>query len=213
MKYIKYFFVGSLVLLVGYLSLFGRPPQIFNSHTVAAEEISADTDMPLVVRFPGGMLEAASILGSRSFIGATDPTVLGQELPFCRERSSWIARYKITYRLRLSEKWPMRFQNGTLFIRVPELEPNLPVAIDTASLVQSGREKCFLMLELGTRERVLRRISADLKIRAESFAAKEMARQSARKTVSEFVRVWAFNQSDHPEVPPDAKIKVLFPGE
>ena len=69
------------------------------------------------------------------------------------------------------------------------------------------------MVDLGTRDRVLRRISGDLKVLAERPETKRFAREAARKTMGEFLRTWAFNQKDYPSVPIDAELRILFPGE
>jgi hypothetical protein len=188
-------------------------PRFFASNLVASEERSADSAFPVVIRIKGGMLEVASVTNKRYFSGSTDPEIFGFPLSICRETAGWYASYKITYRVRLGEKWQVRYDNNRIIARVPELEPSLPVAIDTNSLAKGGTDKCWIMSDLGTKDRVLRRISADLKKEAEGPKTKLFAREFANKTIREFLRTWAFNQKDYPNVPADSDIRVMFPGE
>lgn len=210
----------ALVLVVGVSAFFALPivlaklvPDLFGSKDAPNEGRSADTNFPVVVRLKGGMLEVASVTGTRAFPRATDPVILGKSIRYCREKATWIAPYKITYRLKLGERWPLRYYDGTLIARVPELEPSLPVAFQSDQLQSGPAESCWFMPDQGTRDRALRSITPELEKIATSQGAKNFARESARKTVAEFMRIWAFNQSTYPALSPDTKIKVIFPGE
>ncbi|GLI99778.1 hypothetical protein [Sphingobium sp. BS19] len=208
------------VLAIGVIALLALPfaisrlvPDLFSSKDVPAEGQSSDVDFPVVVRIKGGMLEVASVTSIRSFPKSSDPTVLGQAIPYCREKASWDAPYKITYRLRLGERWPLRYYDGTLIARVPDLDPSLPVAFNSAKLRKGAEESCWFMPDRGTRDRALKSISPELEKLAKSQKMKDFARESARKTVTEFLRTWAFSQTDYGDLPPDTRIKVIFPGE
>lgn len=179
----------------------------------AGEASSAEVDFPVVVAVKGGMLEVAQVKGRRSFPKSTDPVVLGKSIPFCREKASWTVPYAITYRLKLEERWTLRYRNGTLFAQVPELEPALPVAIDTTRLEDGAEESCWFVPDLGTRDRALRSIGPDLARVAKEDRTKRFARERARQTVREFLRTWTLNQGDYDRVAPDADIRVIFPGE
>ena len=209
-----------LVLVVGVMALFALPfaidllvPDFFASKDVPQEGQPSDIDFPVVIRIKGGMLEVASVTGTRSFPKSTDPAILGQAISYCREKASWAAPYKITYRLRLGERWQLRYHDGSLIARVPELEPSLPVAFDSAKLRKGAEESCWFVPNQGTRDRALQSISPELEKLAKSPKTKNFARESARKTVVEFLRNWAFKQTDYGNLSPDAKIKVIFPGE
>lgn len=213
MKRLKYVLIAGLAL-AGLLLVFkDHLPLLFSSKTASESEQSADVDMPIVVRVKGGMLEVASIKGKRHFSGASDPTIFGNALPFCREQAGWNAAYKITYRVKLGEKWEILYKDKKLFARVPELQPSLPIAIDTKTLLFTGQDKCWFMMNLGTRDRVLRRISNDLEKLAYEPNSKNLARQAARETVTEFLQTWAFNQKEYPDVDPDTPIKLVFSGD
>ncbi|PNP99485.1 hypothetical protein [Sphingobium sp. SA916] len=205
------FAVLAVVLIV--LLLKEQLPSVFEGKPVPGSDRSADIDFPVVIRVRGGLLEVASTTGTKAFSDETDPTILGQRIPWCREKSVWAAKYKITYRMKLGERWTIRASKGQLIARVPELEPSLPVAIDTNSLANTANEKCWFALPMSTKDRVLKRISSDLEKIATSQKAKDFARPHARKTVVEFIRTWAFEQKDYPDLAPDASIKVIFPGE
>lgn len=188
-------------------------PDLIGSQDVPDEGHSSNLDFPVVIRVDGGMLEVASVTGQRVFPKATDPAILGKAIPYCREKASWAAPYKITYRLRLGERWPLRYYDGTLIARVPELEPALPVAFDSSQLRKGAEESCWFIPDQGTRDRALRSISPALEAMANDPNTKNFARESARKSVTEFLRAWAFNQTVYGNLPPDTKIKVMFPGE
>ena len=202
--------VAPLVLALVFWVLW---PKAFSSRIIGEDEKSADVDFPIVLRVKGGMLEVASVTGKRYFGGATDPVIFGIPIPYCREKSGWHASYKITYRLRLGERWQIRYRQGELLAKVPELEPSLPVAFDSSSLGASGSEKCWFMLPMQTKDRVLRRISADLRKSAQSQRTKRFAREDARTTVIEYLRTWEVNHGKAAGIASDAKIRVFFPGE
>lgn len=203
-------FIVLTIVLIGVAFKFYFTPLI---GTTEGESNAADLDIPVVARIKGGMLEVASVSGTKHFSEQVSPTVLGKAIPFCKETSGINAAYKITYRLKLMDKWPMRYSDGQLIARVPDLVPSLPVAIDTASLAKTGTDGCWFMLDLGTQNKVLKRISRNLRNRAIDPRTKLFAREEARKTVAEFLRTWTFNQKDYPDLAPDAPIKILFPGE
>lgn len=211
MAKIKNFVFG--VLVIG--TLFAGAQIYFNPvvGTVAGDGGSADTDFPVVARIEGGMLEVASVSAKRQFFEELKPAIWGSALPFCKESGGISAAYKITYRIELEEKWPMVYQGQTLIAKVPELEPSLPVAIDTSSLKETGTTGCWFMLDLGTQEKALQGISSRLKTLALDEKTKSFAREDARETVKEFLRAWTTSQTDYPELAPEVPIKVLFPGE
>ncbi|WP_143737026.1 hypothetical protein [Erythrobacter tepidarius] len=188
-------------------------PSLLGKEDVPEEGIPADVDFPVAVEVKGGMLEVAYVTGRKVFPKSQDPEILGKSVSYCREKASWIAPYKITYRLRLGERWPIRYRNGTLIARVPELEPSLPVAIDSKGLTEGAGESCWFFPDLGTRQKALKSISPALARIANSSKTKDFAREKARKTVTQFLRTWAFNQDQYSEISPDTKIVVIFPGE
>ncbi|TCJ41278.1 hypothetical protein [Parafrankia sp. BMG5.11] len=188
-------------------------PSLFGVVEVKEEGRSADTDFPVVVRTKGGMLEVASVTGTRNFPKAFDPEILGQKFSYCREKASWTAPYKITYRVRLASKWPLRYHDGALIAHVPQLEPSLPVPIDFERLRKGAEESCWFVPDQGTRDAALRAIGPELRDLASSQKTKNFARESARRTIKEYLRTWVINQSDYPDIQPDAEIKVFFSGE
>ena len=212
-KWIVVIAVGGISLWALTVTLGPFVPDIFTSKDVPEEGKSADVDFPVVLRIKGGMLEVASVSGTRAFPKSRDPTILGQSIPYCREKAVWTAPYKITYRLKLGEKWQLRYKNGTLTARVPELDPSLPVAIDTNKLTKGPEESCWFAFNMGTRDRALTSISPQLSQLANSQKVKDFAKEKARHTVVEFLRTWVFNQNEYASLTPDAEIVVLFPGE
>ena len=208
---LKNVFFGALVIV----TLMAGAQIYFNPvvGTTEGKGSSADTDFPVVARIKGGMLEVSSVSARRQFTEDLSPAVWGKALPFCKESGGISAVYKITYRVKLEEKWPLVFRDNKLIARVPELEPSLPVAIDTASIKETGTTGCWFMLDLGTQELALQKITGRLEVRALNRKTKDFGRDEARETVIEFLRTWAFSQSDYPEIAPDVEIIVLFPGE
>ncbi len=210
----------ALVLLIGLVAILVLPqllkeliPNLFESVDVPSDGRSTDIDFPVVIRIKGGMLEVASIKGSRNFPKSTDPNILGKAIPYCRERASWSAPYQITYRIRLGGAWHLRYYKGTLIAQVPEMEPALPVAFDTTGLRKGAEESCWFFPDQGTRDRALSSISPELAKIAKSEKSKDFAREKARKTVVEFLRTWTLRQQTYADLPPNSKIEVYFPGE
>ena len=212
-RWISVIAVGSIIVLVLGLMLGRYMPDIVTSEDVPEEGQSADVDFPVVLKIKGGMLEVAYVSGTRAFPKSADPTILGKSISYCREKAMWTVPYKITYRLKLGERWPLRYHNGTLFARVPELDPSLPVAIDTEKLAKGPEESCWFVPDMGTRDRALKSISPQLNTIAKSQNTKNFAREKSRQTVVEFLRTWAFNQKEYIGLRPDAKIVVIFAGE
>lgn len=208
-------FVLVIILLGGlaFVNMESLFPDFFGSKNILEQNGAADIDFPVVLRTKGGMLEVASVKGQRNFRKSTDPAVLGKSFSYCRERASWTAPYKITYRVRLEKRWNLRYYKGQLIARVPELEPSLPVAIDTARTKPGAQESCWFIPNLGTRDKAFAEISPKLKKLANSASTKNFAREAARETIKEFIRTWAFDQTNYPDLPPDAPIRVIFPGE
>lgn len=205
-----------LTLVVGYLfwaSWEKSIPSVVDSKEVAEESIPADVDFPVILRVNGGALEVASIAGRKSFPKAVGPTILGKSIRYCREKASWVVPYKITYRVVLGERWKIRFNNGRIIAKVPELSPSLPVAIDTRKTKAGAQSSCWFVPDMETRQKAFEQISPKLEIMAKSQSSKNFARQAARKTIREFLRNWVFTQEAYPNIPPDAPIKVIFPGE
>lgn len=213
MGYVKRVAIIGLVVVIAWIMLEELAPDFFSTRDVAEESMPADTDFPVVLRIKGGMLEVASVSGTRNFPKTSDPQILGQAFPYCRERSSWTAPYKITYRVHVGEVWKLRAVDGRLIARVPELEPALPVAIDTSKTKAGAQESCWFVPDMGTRERAFEQISPVLADLAQSEKTKDFARAAARRTIKEFLRNWAFDQTRYPNLPPDAPITVIFPGE
>jgi hypothetical protein len=204
---------GIIAFLLILVVLYQLRNGVIRTEDVPEEGRSADVDFPVVLRIKGGMLEVAYVSGTRAFPKSEDPVILGQSIPYCREKASWTVPYKITYRIKLGERWPLRYHNGTLFARVPELDPSLPVAINTERLVKGPEESCWFVPDMGTRDRALKSISPQLANIAKSPKTQAFAREEARKTVVEFLRTWAFNQKDYADLPADVRVVVIFPGE
>ncbi len=215
-KWLNWFAILSIAIIL-LVSLFAVGKTFSGdfvaSEDVGAEGISADVDFPVVVGVKGGMLEVAQVTGRRSFPKSTDPVILGQAVPYCRERASWTAPYRITYRLRLGDQWTLRYRDGKLFAQVPELEPALPVAFDSRGLETGAKESCWFVPDLGTRERAMKSISPELAKIAKNKKTKDFAREAARHTVMQFLRTWTMRQTSYADVAPDAPIRVIFPGE
>ncbi|WP_298287225.1 hypothetical protein [Novosphingobium sp.] len=206
--------MAALVLLAaGFFVVKGTMPSLFGAKVSEEESGSADTSFPAVIRIKGGLLEVASVTGERSFAKAIDPQFAAFALEYCREKASVTVPYKITYRVRVGERWIVSIYRGRLIAKVPELEPSLPVAINTAKLRRGAMEKCLFVPEMGAMDRALKSISPELAKLANNDRTKDFARPEARKTVAEFLRVWALEQKAYPGLAPDAPITVMFPGE
>jgi hypothetical protein len=166
--------------------------------------------MPVVMRTPGGLLEVSNVRIVERFEAATDHTILG--VPVGRTIAMIQVPAVYRYHIELAPEWRMRLDDKTLIVVAPPVKPSLPVAIDTARLEGFSAGAWSLV----TGDRLLRQlqmsITARLDAKASSAELVGFQRETARKTVTEFVDKWVLDQPRWKSSPKPAA-RVFFADE
>lgn len=171
------------------------------------------TDVPVVIRTQGGLLEVAAVKATERFSRSDTREFWGLSLGTTVSHIQAPAYYR--YQIALAKDWQAVLQgNKRLVVHAPALQPSLPVALDMAlmqSYTQNGwgrmnREENLASLQQS--------IGPELARRAVSSAYLEMAREPARKTIEEFVRQWMLQEkASNSPLPAGLEVKIIFPDE
>ncbi len=157
------------------------------------------------------MLELAEIKHRRTFNLTQTLSAAGVRIPFCKATASYTVDTHITYRVRLAKDWSAEYRNQRLELRVPRLEPALPVAFDTSRL-NATLQKCPLVPP-GIQDDLLQTVSGTLAKDAQNPRYLDLARNGgARDTVREFALKWLISQKNY-NIPLNTPIDVKFDGE
>lgn len=149
-------------------------------------------DQVEVIRTHGGLLQVSTIRSPETFQASADHRLLGIDL------GETVTQIRVpaffNYHIELQKDWPVTVAGDRVLVIAPAVSPTLPVAIDTAHLQKfsSGTWSIFTgSRELDTLERS---ISQALALKASSPTYIQYQRESARKTVEEFVRKWLLDR-------------------
>lgn len=146
----------------------------------------------IVMRTPGGLLEVSSVSAEERFDSSTQHTVLG--VPVGRTVASVRVPTVYRYHVPLAPEWTFRQVGDTLIVIAPAVRPSLPVAIDTARLESFSAGLWSPFTGEGAVAALQRSISERLERKAASPELVLLQRESARNTVTEFVRKWVLEQ-------------------
>jgi hypothetical protein len=166
--------------------------------------------VPVVMRSPGGLLEIATVTVHERFKRTDTKEFWG--LPLGTTVS--IIQVPVTYRfhIQMEREWPILLQGKTAIVRTGEVQPSLPVAIDTGRMEkysQNGWARFNKDENLATLEQSITR---DLELRARDPATRQLALDAGRKTVREFVTTWLLKEQGWKQ-DAEHRVVVLFPGE
>lgn len=150
------------------------------------------TGTMIPMRTPGGLLEVSTVAAEERFDSTTQHTVLGVPVgkTIAQVRVPAVYRFHIP----LATEWNLRLTGEALVVVAPPVAPSLPVAIDTSRLesFSAGLWSPFTGAEAVAA--LQRSITAQLAAKADSPALIALQRESARKTVAEFVEKWVLAQ-------------------
>lgn len=146
----------------------------------------------IVMRTPGGLLEVSSVTAEERFDSSTQHTVLG--VPVGRTVASVRVPTVYRYHVPLAPEWTFRQVGDTLIVVAPAVRPSLPVAIDTARLESFSAGVWSPFTGEAAVAALQRSISERLERKAASPELVLLQRESARHTVTEFVRKWVLEQ-------------------
>lgn len=166
--------------------------------------------LPVVMRTPGGALEIATVTVDERFTRSDSRQFWG--IPLGTTVS--VIQVPVTYRfhIELARDWPVELRGSTAVVRTGEVKAALPVAIDTGRMekyTQSGWARFDKDENLA---RLERSITAELATRAQSPQLRQLALESGRATVREFVTRWQLKEQRW-QRGEGHRVVVLFPGE
>jgi hypothetical protein len=146
----------------------------------------------IVMRTPGGLLEVSTVTAEERFDSSTEHTVLG--VPVGRTVASLRVPTVYRYHVPLAGEWTIRQAGEALIVVAPRVRPTLPVAIDTGRLEAFSAGVWSPFTGEAAVAALRRSISERLEKKAGSPELLLLQRESARLTVTEFVRKWALEQ-------------------
>jgi hypothetical protein len=153
---------------------------------------TVSTVSPVVMRTPGGLLEVSTITTEERFDSSTSHTVLGVSVGTTVAQIRVPAVYR--YHIPLAKDWTFRQTGSALVVIAPQVQPSLPVAIDTAKL-QSFTLGIWSPLAGGPVTASLQKsITATLAAKAPTADLIKLQREAARQTVTDFVQKWVVQQ-------------------
>ena len=146
----------------------------------------------VVMQTPGGLLEVSTITSHERFESTKDHKILG--VPFGRTVSMIEVPAVYRYHIQLAKEWSLRVEGGALVVVAPPVQPSLPVAVDLGKLrtFSAGVWTAFTGPdELAALQKT---VTPALAKKASSADMLQLQRESARKTVTEFVHKWVVEQ-------------------
>ncbi|MDP2829486.1 MAG: hypothetical protein Q8O37_12870 [Sulfuricellaceae bacterium] len=182
----------------------------FQKSSVKTETTAETSEVPVVMRTPGGLLEIATVTAHERFTRSDYREFLGIDL------GTTISQIQVTviyrYHIEMEKEWPMSIQGKTCVIRAGPVKPTLPVAFDTTTMrkyAANGWARFNKNQNLASLERAL---TPELQTRAQSNRYLQLATDAGRKTVAEFVTNWLLKEQSWKR-DPEYKVLVVFPGE
>ena len=166
--------------------------------------------IPIVMRSPGGLLEIATVTVHERFTRTDTKEFWG--LPLGTTVS--IVQVPVTYRfhIEMAREWPIQLQGKTAVVRAGEVQPSLPVAIDTGKMEKYTQNGWARFNKDDNLAQLEKSITAELGLRARDPATRQLAMDAGRKTVREFVTTWLLKEQGWKQ-DAEHRVVVLFPGE
>ena len=153
---------------------------------------SASRDV-VVMRTPGGLLEVSTISTEERFDSTTTHTILGVEVGQTVAQIRVPAVYR--YHIPLAKEWTFRLVGDVLVVIAPQVQPSLPVAIDTSRLDAFAGGLWSPVTGPDAVASLQRRLTPELAKKAATPQLMLLQREAARQTVGEFVRAWVLEQA------------------
>jgi hypothetical protein len=175
-----------------------------------AQPVEAGVGVPVVMRTPGGLLEVASLRIVERFKRSDAKELWGIDLGTTVSMIQVPAVYR--YHIPLAPEWSLSIRGTVASVRAPALQPSLPVAIDTSAMekysnsgwARFNRDESLDVLE--------RSITPQLERKARSTEYRDLATETARQTVREYVTQWLLREHQWKR---DAayQVEVVFPND
>ena len=151
------------------------------------------TDQPVVMRTQGGLLEVSTINSPERFEATKEHTILGVNVGETVTHIRVPAVFR--YHIELAPEWKILLRDKTFVVIAPAVKPSLPVAIDTAHLEAQSFGTWSIFTGHALLQQLQQTLTQALAEKANSATYIQFQRESARKTVTEFVAKWLITQS------------------
>lgn len=159
----------------------------------AKPTVQSSSENSVVMRTPGGLLEVSTISTDERFDSSTTHTVLGVPVGKTVAQIRVPAVYR--YHIALANEWTFRLAGKALVVIAPRIQPSLPVAINTGKLESFTSGIWSPLTGTEATDALQKSITAHLASKAVSPQLILLQRESARKTVTEFVHKWVIQQA------------------
>lgn len=155
-----------------------------------------DSARVVVVRTPGGLLEVAALTRSEEFAWSTRYQCPLIDCSGILHKTVSRVRVPVhyVYRVPLAENWELTSRPDHYELTVPALEPEKPVAIDTAKLQIESTRGWLTPPALRNERALMQRLGPELEQRGGKESYLALAQPQAAKTVEEFARKWMAEQ-------------------
>ena len=150
------------------------------------------TDEPVVMRTSGGLLEVSGINRVEQFQSSVSHSVLG--VPTGQTITAIRVPAVYRYHIQLALEWKIRLKDKTFIVIAPPVKPTLPVAINTAGIQMQSFGVWSIFYGNSMLNQLQLSITPALAVKAASPGYVNFQRETARKTVTEFVAKWLITQ-------------------
>lgn len=170
------------------------------------------SDPPVVSTIPGGLLETATIRMGEDFYKSDALTWWGIYLGNTASHIQVAATYRYGVPL-ADDTWEIVSRGTTAVVVAPNLQPSLPVAIDTGTW-RERTENGWARFDKQEQLEALRQgVSGDLEQRARDERRVALAREASRRTIGEFVEKWLLAKDPAWKAGAFSVVKVVFEDE
>lgn len=151
-------------------------------------------DEPVVMRTNGGLLEVSTITATEIFTQGTAHYVPIFNIPLGQTFSEIRAQATYRYHVALAHEWKFMRHDNEFVVIAPPVKPSLPVAINTATLQAQANGTWSFLTGNSQMSALQKTITEALAKKATLPQYIGLQRESARKTVTEFVQKWVLSQ-------------------
>lgn len=169
-----------------------------------------ETGIPVIMRTPGGLLEVATLKVREDFKRTDPKSFHGIDLGDTVSQIQVPATYR--YHIKLAKEWKVTIAGKICTVVAPQIEPTLPVAIDTANMQKDSKAGLLRFNKDKNLEILERSITSELGKRADLPDRLKLVIEPSRQTVQEYVLKWLIKEQDWKR-DPAFQVKVIFQGE
>lgn len=153
----------------------------------------ATPDQVEVIHTNGGLLQVSTIKAVESFQATKDHHILGL-IPMGETVTLIRVPAVFHYHIELAPEWKVLVIGKTLIVVAPIVRPTLPIAIDTSRLQRFSSGTWSVFTGRTELDLLQRSITQTLAVKAYTSSYLQYQRETARKTVVQFVEKWLITQ-------------------